>query len=121
MKVIKQPSLYQCEICGSIYRNKSFAVFCEGLPLYKTNYKIGDTVYVESRYDGLIQTKIVELKITQPMGLGLADTMTSRPSDTIKERLTSHYMLAIVEDKVEICKNGTKSNEFYIQELRKKE
>lgn len=57
-------TLYQCEVCKSIYRREVEAIICETRnPLAECPVRVGDRVRFETRHDGRRSDTVVEVLI----------------------------------------------------------
>jgi hypothetical protein len=128
MKIIQHPDTYICEICGAEYKRKELAEYCENFNLSTSEISIGDTILVESRYDGYFEEKVTDvlLKSTQVFIRqdDEQDIITHRdgtkytPLEWVKKfDLQPHKWVIITENDIEICKNGSTSNEWYESEV----
>lgn len=117
MKIIQQPDLYKCEICGTVYSDKEAAEICESLPI---EVPLTGKVKIESRYDGLIETSIIrQEKIAPPIEFSLDWMITKNMKERAKGK--THRNLYLVRDMVEIGKDGYRDNLFYSSEFVKEE
>ncbi|MFA6201272.1 MAG: hypothetical protein WC679_12800 [Bacteroidales bacterium] len=108
MKIIPQPNMYQCEICGTAYKLKENAILCNSLPIEDEVYFIGDKVTVESRYDGPVEVIIEEeLDIMPDVGMTYLDD-----NNCLIKKAKEHKRVYRVSKFVEICKDGTTDNIF---------
>lgn len=128
MKIIKHPDTFACEICGHEYKNKALAEYCEKFELKEQNIKIGDKVLVESRYDGFFEETVIDVFIRNCESFSLYDlengTITHRDKTVYsvldwieKYNIEPHEWIIKTENSIEVCKDGTVSNQWHLSEV----
>lgn len=137
MKTISYPDKYQCEKCNALHSRKWVAEMCESYELPPSPISVGDEVYVLSRYDGYILQKViaVNLKHTDHFNFDNDPDVIvyyhNKPEITKNVPLLEHikihydgsniysaphYWEIVTEDYIEICKDGSTSNAWYIDQ-----
>lgn len=120
METIKQPDLYQCEVCGTAYKIKGNAELCEAMPVEQLRFSVGDRVKVESRYNGTLGVTIEEIlpQLVRDSYLWLCDTegRAAMPYQGGEHRLRYR-----VSENIEISKDGEKSCIFGSGDMQKAE
>lgn len=53
---------YECSICGKLYSKAADALTCEIRSTKMPRHKIGDIIEIETRYDGLVQDKVLKVE-----------------------------------------------------------
>jgi hypothetical protein len=57
-------TLYQCGTCGTIYKKEQQSLLCETLnPLPPCPVKIGDTIEIKTRYNGIVKDVVQEILV----------------------------------------------------------
>lgn len=59
VQVIKTPDRYRCQTCGAAYDELWRAELCESIPVAPINHNIGDTIRVTTRYDGIVEARVI--------------------------------------------------------------
>ena len=128
---MKTITTYQCEVCGTAYKDKAVAEHCETfMPLAESPIHIGDTVYCESRYDGFFELKVtgIALQVTNLQRTSTLEKCIFRRGQYKGQELTDleymklekrqpHVWYYTTNDTLEICKDGTCSDKWWAEQL----
>ena len=77
VQVIKHPDTYKCEVCGEVYVDEWRAELCEEFKTITPPFKVGDTIFVQTRYDGILPVEIVDFTKVNYLEWGI-ERMRSR-------------------------------------------
>ena len=58
---ITTTTIYTCNICGNEYRNKRDALACSNIVNREIDIQVGDTIPIETRYDGTVEATITSV------------------------------------------------------------
>ena len=126
MIIVKHDNTYMCEVCNFEHSRKGVAEYCEHSAVTAPVVRRGDKVLVESRYDGFIESTVLEVSIRHNKYFNFNNTPSvfahyiTKKTIPLKEsmrRTTPHEVVVTLGDSVEVCKDGTCSDVFCVDEI----
>jgi hypothetical protein len=112
-----------CEQCGHEYESKEFAEYCENYQIEDCPIGIGDMILVESRYDGFFEEKVIDVKLIHNPSFDGESVIDRRGNEFTaiewleKFNTKPHNWVILTGNKIEVCKDGTTSNEWALNEI----